>query len=143
MVYQHILFAADLIDEDDEPVSRKALELKKMNNSAISIVHAVEIPTGYGDSYEMPVVSQWQKDLEASLMGRLESLAEKIDVDKGNIHLKIGPPKNLILEVAQEIGADLIVVGSHGRHGLSLMLLGSTSTAVLHGAKCDVLAVRV
>ncbi|TNF89176.1 MAG: universal stress protein, partial [Gammaproteobacteria bacterium] len=39
-------------------------------------------------------------------------------------------------------GADVIVVGSHGRHGLAL-LLGSTANGVLHGATCDVLAVRV
>ncbi|MEZ5528918.1 MAG: universal stress protein [Porticoccaceae bacterium] len=37
---------------------------------------------------------------------------------------------------------DLIVVGSHGRHGLSL-ILGSTATGVLHGSQCDVLAVKV
>ena len=43
---------------------------------------------------------------------------------------------------AEEIGADLIVVGSHGRYGLAL-LMGSTANGVLHGATCDVLAVRV
>jgi len=37
---------------------------------------------------------------------------------------------------------DLVIVGSHGRHGVRL-LLGSTANAVLHGAECDVLAVRV
>jgi len=37
---------------------------------------------------------------------------------------------------------DLIVVGSHGRHGLALVF-GSTSSSVLHGASCDVLAVRI
>ena len=42
----------------------------------------------------------------------------------------------------EEAGADIIVVGSHGRHGLAL-LLGSTANGVLHGASCDVLAVRV
>ena len=45
-------------------------------------------------------------------------------------------------EWAEEIGADLIVVGSHGRYGLAL-LMGSTANGVLHGATCDVLAVRV
>jgi len=44
--------------------------------------------------------------------------------------------------VAIELSTDLIVVGSHGRHGLAL-LLGSTSNGILHGATCDVLAVRV
>jgi universal stress protein A len=44
--------------------------------------------------------------------------------------------------VANELSSDLIVVGSHGRHGLAL-LLGSTSNGILHGATCDVLAVRI
>ena len=44
--------------------------------------------------------------------------------------------------LANEKGIDLIVVGSNGRHGFQL-LLGSVSTGVLHGAPCDVLAVRV
>jgi len=51
-------------------------------------------------------------------------------------------PDSEIHRLAKDQGLDLIVVGSHGRHGLSL-LLGSTSTGVLHGAKCDVLAVRI
>ncbi len=42
----------------------------------------------------------------------------------------------------EEINADLIVVGSHGRHGFAL-LMGSTANGVLHGARRDVLAVRV
>ena len=44
--------------------------------------------------------------------------------------------------VAEEQSCDLIVVGSHGRHGLAL-LLGSTANDVLHGAPCDVIAVRL
>ena len=44
--------------------------------------------------------------------------------------------------VAIERNSDLIIVGSHGRHGLALFL-GSTSNGILHGATCDVLAVRV
>ncbi|BBI62758.1 hypothetical protein HSBAA_40640 [Vreelandella sulfidaeris] len=51
-------------------------------------------------------------------------------------------PDTEIHRFAEEHGVDLIVVGSHGRHGFAL-LLGSTSTGVLHGAQCDVLAVRV
>ena len=50
--------------------------------------------------------------------------------------------KKVILAEAQAINADLIIVGSHGRHGVSL-ILGSTANAILHGAQCDVLAVRV
>ena len=54
----------------------------------------------------------------------------------------IGSPKTEILALAEDNNADLIVVGSHGRHGLGL-LLGSTASSVLHHAKCDVMAVRL
>jgi universal stress protein A len=47
-----------------------------------------------------------------------------------------------IHRLARELRCDLVVVGSHGRHGLAL-LLGSTANDVLHGAQCDVLAVRL
>jgi universal stress protein A len=56
--------------------------------------------------------------------------------------VELGSPKAEITRVAEEQGVDLIVVGSHGRLGLEL-LLGSTANGVLHAAKCDVLAVRV
>ncbi|MFP6816664.1 MAG: universal stress protein [Pseudomonadales bacterium] len=45
-------------------------------------------------------------------------------------------------DLARTIGADLIVVGTHGRHGLQL-IKGSTANAVLHGVQCDALSVRV
>ena len=54
----------------------------------------------------------------------------------------MGSPKTEIVRVANEHKVDLIIVGSHGRHGLAL-LLGSTANGVLHHATCDVLAVRL
>lgn len=57
-------------------------------------------------------------------------------------HILFGQPRQEIHQLAQEKGCDLIVVGSHGRHGLAL-LLGSTANDLLHGAPCDVLAVRL
>ena len=56
--------------------------------------------------------------------------------------MEIGSPKAEIIRIAEDMGADLIVVGSHGRHGIAL-LLGSTAASVVHHAKCDVLAVRL
>jgi universal stress protein A len=54
----------------------------------------------------------------------------------------IGKPAAEIKLLAEELKAGLIVIGSHGRHGLG-MILGSTANGVLHGASCDVLAVRI
>lgn len=63
-------------------------------------------------------------------------------VVEDNQHVVVGMPDTEIHRFSADNGVDLIVVGSHGRHGFAL-LLGSTSTGVLHGAQCDVLAVRV
>ncbi|MCY1401873.1 Universal stress protein family protein [compost metagenome] len=64
------------------------------------------------------------------------------ELSGANAHLTYGQPRQEIHNLAKEDGCDLIVVGSHGRHGLAL-LLGSTANDVLHGAPCDVLAVRL
>jgi universal stress protein A len=51
-------------------------------------------------------------------------------------------PHQEIVSIAEREQVDLIVLGSHGRHGLAL-LLGSTANSVLHNASCDVMAVRL
>jgi nucleotide-binding universal stress UspA family protein len=53
-----------------------------------------------------------------------------------------GPAGRAILTVADDIGADLIVSGSRGRGALKSALLGSVSTEILQGARCDVLVIR-
>ena len=53
-----------------------------------------------------------------------------------------GPPGMGILTVADDIGADLIVTGSRSRGPITRTILGSISTEILHGARCDVLVVH-
>ena len=53
-----------------------------------------------------------------------------------------GPPGGGILTVADDIGADLIVTGSRSRGPITRAILGSVSTEILHGARCDVLVVH-
>ena len=79
---------------------------------------------------------------EPTARERLRQYAREEGLDHAEQHVSSGYTKQEILDQADAIGADLIVVGSHGRHGLAL-LLGSTANAVLHGAPCDVLAVRL
>ncbi|CRX39011.1 universal stress protein [Estrella lausannensis] len=142
-MYKSILLAADLIDQDDNPALEKAKAIRESTGADLHVVHAIELPSSYGTTYEMPIIAEWQDDLEASARKRLEKLGETLGINATKLHLKIGQPKYEILEVAKECSADLIIVGSHGRHGIGLLLLGSTANAVLHGAQCDVLAVRV
>ena len=87
-------------------------------------------------------LTEVQNQLEEQAKGRLEAIGKGLNITQKDQHVIIGQPAHEMHRFATENGVDLIVVGSHGRHGLSL-ILGSTSTGVLHGSECDVLAVRV
>jgi universal stress protein A len=80
--------------------------------------------------------------LEEQAKQRLSTLAEQLNVPEEAQHIVLGQPANEMRRMAKEQNVDLIIVGSHGRHGLAL-IFGSTSNSVLHGAPCDVLAVRI
>ena len=60
-----------------------------------------------------------------------------------DVRIEAGEPSDAILRVAKESGADLIVMGTHGRTGLSRLLIGSVAEAVLRRATCPVLTLRV
>ena len=85
---------------------------------------------------------QVQSQLQNQAAERLLVLGAEINVNPKDQHVILGHPAQEMHTLAEENSMDLIVVGSHGRHGLSL-LFGSTSNSVLHGASCDVLAVRI
>jgi universal stress protein A len=75
--------------------------------------------------------------------GRMNGFADSYPgLDPENRHLAYGQHRQEVNSLANEQGCDLTVVGSHGRHALAL-LLGSTANDILHGAPCDVLAVRL
>jgi len=72
----------------------------------------------------------------------LATFAQQLPVRSADQHIVLGHPAQEMHNLAKQENIDLIVVGSHGRHGLAL-IFGSTSNSVLHGASCDVLAVRI
>lgn len=138
-MYKHILFATDLT-EDTEYLVDKVRNIRGLTGAKITLVHVVEPLPGY--SYAYLGIEDVEGQLIQEARQSIEKLASKLSVDKADIHVEVGPTKTKILAIADEANADLIVCGSHGRHGLSL-LLGSTANAILHGAKCDVLTVRL
>jgi universal stress protein A len=138
-MYKHILFATDLTEETDYIVS-KVKEFSDSTHAKLSLVHVVEPMPGY--SYAYLGIEDIEGQLIEEAREALIRLAGKLSVAPSDQFIEVGPTKSKILKVADEIKADLIICGSHGRHGLSL-LLGSTANAILHGAKCDVLTVRL
>lgn len=139
--YNHILLAADFNQESDI-VEKRAAALKDTFAANLSIVHVLEpISIAYGG--EFPVdLGDLHKELEKQALHQLRDLGSRLGVPEDQQFLEVGITEKEILRVAQQSNVDLIVMGSHGRHGLAL-LLGSTANAVLHHAEIDVLAVRV
>ena len=72
----------------------------------------------------------------------VKSVAAELGVPQAHCQVEVGNVKSDIVRVARERGTDLIILGSRERHGLSI-LVNFTEDTVLHGAPCDVLAVRV
>ncbi len=142
MPYHHILVAVDLTEECD-PVIHRARELSVSNGAKLSLVHIVEpMAMAFGGDVPMDLSQLQQQQFDQS-KERLENLKSKYpDLKDADCQLTFGQPRQEIHHFAKAEQCDLIVVGSHGRHGLAL-LLGSTANDVLHGAPCDVLAVHL
>jgi len=139
--YTHILLAVDF-SPATEPTAQRAVEMAGRYGARLSLIHVVEyLPIALDAELMMPPMSGVEEQLVASARKHLAELAAKLGVDEASRYVELGATKLEILRVAEAQGVDLIVVGSHGRHGLTRML-GSTASAVLHGAHCDVLAVR-
>lgn len=142
MPYQHILIAVDLTDEC-HPVVQRALAIATSSGAKASLVHIIEpMAMAFGGDVPMDLSTLQQQQFDQA-RERLQSFAGQYpQLGSDMRHLAYGQPRQEIHRLAEEQGCDLIVVGSHGRHGLAL-LLGSTANDVLHGAPCDVLAVRL
>lgn len=138
-MYKHILLTTDL-SEDTDYIIKKVQSLRGYTGAKLSLIHVVEPLPGY--SYAYLGIEDIEGQLINEARSALAKLGTTLGVDPKDQWVEVGPTKLKILTVAASIKADLIICGSHGRHGLSL-LLGSTANAILHGAKCDVLTVRL
>ena len=141
--YRHILLAVDYSGQGDY-VAGKARSLAYRYQAKLSIIHVLDnIPmpdTNYGTV--IPLDQDSSYDLLEAEKAKLMQLGDQLNVDLANRWLVWGVPKQEIIHIAGQEQVDLIVVGSHGRHGLAL-LLGSTANSVLHYARCDVMAIRL
>jgi len=87
-------------------------------------------------------ISELQQEAINFAEQKLEKVGGELGIGKDRVHTLLGAPGPEIRNLANEIGADAIVIGSHGHSGWKI-LLGSTAIKLLHGATCDVLTVHV
>lgn len=139
--YQKVLVAVDL-SEDSGLVAQRAIAIARNQGAEVHLIHVIE-PLSFAYGGDIPMdFSGIQDEIHQQATTQLQQFADAQGIAEPNRHIVLGKPEVEIHATQQEISADLIVVGSHGRHGLGL-IMGSTASGVLHGAKCDVLAVRV
>jgi universal stress protein A len=161
-MYKNILVAIDL-EGGSEQVLAKAAELAGVNcncncnddcscqchkKSKIFLLNVGHFPVPTyagvygGGAYGGPEYYIDFNDIRENLLPKLESMAKEHQLNEATVVVEFGRPTDLIVEVAEREEVDLIILGSHGKHGVAL-LLGSTADGVLHHAECDVLAVRI
>lgn len=136
--YKNIVLATDLF-EDNIKVREAALNIAELFKAKLHLIHVVVdvAALGYYPAVEFDLTGEAKKQITALIK------KENLPIDAKNVHVQIGLPKQEILALAEQVKAELIVVGSHGRKAFSSAVLGSTANAVLHGAKTDVLVVRI
>jgi universal stress protein A len=140
--YKHILLTTDL-SQDTVKLSERARNIAKCSNAKLSLVHVLEYtPVVYGSGeFSIPLDVNIEETLHKRAAEALANLGQQIGVAAADQYVEIGSIKRAVANLAEKINADLIIVGTHGRHGVEI-LLGATANAILHQAKCDVLAVR-
>ena len=139
--YRHLMIAVDF-SRDTDRLIEKGKTLAATFGARTSLVHVVEYAQiDVSGELLMPGEAELDQQLATLAETRLRELCDRHRLTPEACFLRQGSTKQEILRLAEQEEVDLIVIGSHGRSGLQL-LLGSTANAVLHGARCDVLAVR-
>lgn len=136
--FKHILVPTDF-GEAAQCALDVAIMLGSRFDSKLTLVHAYELPvSGYADGLYWPaddLMRVAQETLDAALAKAKERFP------KAEAVLVYGRPWAECLEVAKSRGADLIVVGTHGRHGLSRVLLGSVAEKLVRLSPIPVMTV--
>jgi hypothetical protein len=144
-MFNKLVVGTDGSETADEAV-RRAAELARTSGAKLHIVSAYE-PVAPArlreEAVEAPKDIEWainpREDVDATLERAKGIAGEGLEVET---HARQGDPADAILDVAEEIAADLIVVGNKGMTGARRFLLGSVPNRISHHAPCAVLIIR-
>ncbi|VAW67369.1 hypothetical protein MNBD_GAMMA09-2632 [hydrothermal vent metagenome] len=142
--YTHVLVAIDF-SPSSEQIVHKARDIARRNNARLSLLHIVEYLPPIDTAYEPVLSNSWVIDEHKMIDQAKKTLSDfchKHSLENAELHTLPGSPRYEITEFVKNNQCDLVVMGSHGRHGIRL-LLGSTANAVLHDMPCDILAIKL
>jgi len=143
MLPKHILVPTDL-SESAEQALAYACELARTLGAQVHLLNVIGIPAMGVPEIGLAMTTSMIDQMIADNQTAIEQLAKtRCSAPCGSARVRTGDARDVINQTAKEIGADLIVIGTHGRTGLSRALLGSTAETVVRTAPCPVLTVRL
>lgn len=142
------MFKKILVPTDGSKFSQKAyrtaLEIGELSKAEIILLHVISLSSTYWRASEpFPIVIE-ESDLDETAQEVLDSTVEGVD-QRGlvvRMRKESGYPAQVIVDMAEDEGVDLIVMGNHGYSPFVATVLGSVSQRVLYGASCPVLIVK-
>lgn len=140
MLPRNILVPTDL-SEGAHHALDYACELARTLGATVHLVNAIALPVLGVPELGMAMTGTMMDSLIAENQSALDTLAA-CKACAGQIILRTGDARDVILQTAIVLRVDLIVMGSHGRRGVTRALLGSVTESVVRSAACPVLTVR-
>lgn len=136
--WRQILLATDL-SPNSESAQNRALEIALTHEAQLTIISVMELPTClYGEVGELGCSIPADR---GEILQNLQKKATSWGIAATTV-IKQGESHRLIMETAKDLGAEIIVMGSHGRTGLTRLLMGSITEKVIGSAACPVLVVK-
>lgn len=143
--FEKIVTAIDF-SESSNLAFEYSLTLAKQFQAELTIIHVINEPVDLRGFY-VPHISfeQLEREIEEGAQKMMETFCQtKIeDFTRYKTVVVPGIPYEEIIRKAEEVGASLIVLGTHGRKGIDHLIFGSTAERVVRGASCPVLTIRM
>ncbi|MCG8590094.1 MAG: universal stress protein [Proteobacteria bacterium] len=139
-----VLIATDFSEHAERAVET-GVELAKQLGAVVHVVHAFHLPVPLIAPYEVAIPDPYLDEARQSARERLQATEEKIRAAglETHSHLTEVPAASGIVQVAEDVGADLVVMGTRGNTGIKHVLLGSVAERTLRLAPCSVLTVKM
>lgn len=138
-----IVAAVDFSELSDRALDA-AIELARRFSAELHLVHAFDVRVPLVTPYEVAIPTTFIEEARRAAERKLEAQAKRAQEAgvRAQSHLTEVPAASSIRDVAEELGADLVVMGTHGHTGLKHVLLGSVAERTLRHAPCSVLTVK-
>jgi nucleotide-binding universal stress UspA family protein len=142
--FKQIVCAVDF-QADSYRALRYAFDLAQESDAQLTLLHAVEMPATYAGADDVPFDLEFtREEVIRDARERLERLVPDAARAYCTVHAQVveGPAQHAILQLATDVGADLIIMGVRDRSAFDVAVFGSHAQAVVRAAHCPVLTVH-